>query len=310
MPETAQVWSFLSNTVDQSPEASSSGSFPVHLNSYLFVTGESEFLNSQKSADSIKSIGISSNEKRSPYNSGSLDYRNSKSIEEYELENIELRRNLDVMTRRVQELELAQQENTMLRSSIIQFHQDVQKKRTAGPMIVRAPNGSQISNSLKFKKQTMINSAKFEQIKGNERGTNDLSNVQSGSREISTDGKVANDSTLLERIKYLETELERVNGLYNGLLQKWERLKESARKKKESKTAIYSDLESSLYIGHDNSILDSVGGIENKTENKNNIANSIYHAAESKGHETDEEVISPMGQSMGQSLYYSIGSKQ
>ncbi len=55
-------------------------------------------------------------------------YYSSKSIEEYEMENQQLKNTIDMMSRRIAELERTQQENTLLRSSIIQFKQDIQKQ--------------------------------------------------------------------------------------------------------------------------------------------------------------------------------------
>lgn len=52
----------------------------------------------------------------------------SKSIEEYELENRQLKSTVDLLSKRIVELERASQENNMLRSSIIQFRQDIQKQ--------------------------------------------------------------------------------------------------------------------------------------------------------------------------------------
>jgi hypothetical protein len=50
-----------------------------------------------------------------------------KCIQEYELENDQLKKTVDLLSKRVIDLESAQQENNMLRSSIIQFRHDIQK---------------------------------------------------------------------------------------------------------------------------------------------------------------------------------------
>lgn len=54
--------------------------------------------------------------------------RSQKTIEEYEIENKQLKHTIDLLSKRVLELEQTQHENTMLRSSIIQFRQEIQKQ--------------------------------------------------------------------------------------------------------------------------------------------------------------------------------------
>lgn len=51
-----------------------------------------------------------------------------KTNEEYEVENQHLKKTIDQLSKRVAELERAQQENDLLRSSIMQFRNDIQKQ--------------------------------------------------------------------------------------------------------------------------------------------------------------------------------------
>jgi hypothetical protein len=53
---------------------------------------------------------------------------NSKTLEEYEIENRQLKLTVDMLAKRVADLERAQRENNMLRSSIMQLREDYQKQ--------------------------------------------------------------------------------------------------------------------------------------------------------------------------------------
>jgi hypothetical protein len=49
-------------------------------------------------------------------------------LEELEMENQELKQTVDLLTQKIVQLEQTHQENHMLKSSIIQFRQDIQKQ--------------------------------------------------------------------------------------------------------------------------------------------------------------------------------------
>jgi hypothetical protein len=51
-----------------------------------------------------------------------------KTIEDLEVENAQLKHTIELLSKRVADLERTQQENNMLRSSIIQFRQDIQRQ--------------------------------------------------------------------------------------------------------------------------------------------------------------------------------------
>jgi predicted RNase H-like nuclease (RuvC/YqgF family) len=55
-------------------------------------------------------------------------HNEKKTIEELENENAQLKHTIELLSKRVADLERTQQENNMLRSSIIQFRQDIQRQ--------------------------------------------------------------------------------------------------------------------------------------------------------------------------------------
>ncbi|KAJ3253349.1 hypothetical protein HK103_000728 [Boothiomyces macroporosus] len=128
----------------------------------------------------------------------------TKTLEEYQIENEQLKHTVDQLTKRVAELEKTQQENTMLRSSIIQFRQDVQKHRQLNQSIPPGrPQRSKLSMSVMPAVPTQPEST-------------DVGGLQS-------------------RIKELEAQLKIVSEQHQQQLRKWEKLKETAKKKRESK---------------------------------------------------------------------------
>ncbi|KAJ3276640.1 hypothetical protein HDV01_004173 [Terramyces sp. JEL0728] len=129
----------------------------------------------------------------------------TKTIEEYQIENEQLKHTVDQLTKRVAELEKTQHENTMLRSSIIQFRQDVQKHRQLNQSIPPGrPQRSKLSMSVMPSAPT----------------------IQESPSDV---------GVLQSRINQLETQLKIVGEQHQLQLRKWEKLKETAKKKRESK---------------------------------------------------------------------------
>ncbi|KAJ3324142.1 hypothetical protein HDV06_000683 [Boothiomyces sp. JEL0866] len=129
----------------------------------------------------------------------------TKTLEEYQIENEQLKQTVDLLTKRVAELEKTQQENTMLRSSIIQFRQDVQKHRQLNQSIPPGrPQRSKLSMSV------------MPAVPANQNDQTDVGVLQT-------------------RVKQLEAQLKIVSEQHQLQLRKWEKLKETAKKKRESK---------------------------------------------------------------------------
>ncbi len=57
-----------------------------------------------------------------------VNQEQKRTIEELVEENAQLKHTIDLLSKRVLELERTQQENTMLKSSIIQFQKDIQRQ--------------------------------------------------------------------------------------------------------------------------------------------------------------------------------------
>ncbi|TPX34018.1 hypothetical protein SmJEL517_g03267 [Synchytrium microbalum] len=138
------------------------------------------------------------------------DLRVLKTSEELRLENASLKMTVDMLSRQVVALQRAAEENDMLRSSIIQFRQDVQKEKAKQRMLKPTPGGFPSSPAA----STMMDE-----------------------REASLTRKVV---SLQDELKLAKQDVERVkqeNERHVSALHKyrerWERLKESAKKRKE-----------------------------------------------------------------------------
>ncbi|KAI9205455.1 uncharacterized protein BJ171DRAFT_581132 [Polychytrium aggregatum] len=133
----------------------------------------------------------------------------NRTADELMAENDELRTTIDALTKRLAVMEKAWEENSVLRNSIIQFRQDVQKQ------------------AKRYKQSPLGLSRQYSTpASGKHVGT-------------MTDPM---DTDLQSRVAELEAELEKCKQeneaqtlVMNKYKDRWERLKESARKKKESK---------------------------------------------------------------------------
>ncbi|CAG8513570.1 15115_t:CDS:10 [Acaulospora colombiana] len=131
----------------------------------------------------------------------------TKTLEEYAMENQQLKSTLDIMSKRMQAHEKAAEENSMLRSSILQFKNDFQKQAK------RIKASQEMLRSMSIMKQT--------------------------SPESSTVGNV---QLLQRRVKELEEELrivkidnQKQKDLMTKYRERWEKLKESAKKRRVNK---------------------------------------------------------------------------
>ncbi|CAB4475487.1 hypothetical protein RhiirA1_455743 [Rhizophagus irregularis] len=143
---------------------------------------------------------------------GSLS-SNTKSLEEYSIENKQLKAIIDNMSKRMLTYEKAAEENNMLKSSILQFKNDVQKQA--------------------------------KRIKASQEILRSSSIVKQPSPESSTVG----NAYLQRRIKELEeenrllrSERDKQQELVAKYKDRWEKLKESAKKKRVNKQAEASPL--------------------------------------------------------------------
>jgi phosphoenolpyruvate-protein kinase (PTS system EI component) len=181
------------------------------LNSYMFVRSGGDRLEESR-LDPIASSSISTSQPKS------LTRSQHRTIEEYEQENAHLHRTVELLTKRVIELERAQQENTLLRSSIMQFRQDLQKQRQLNHQIFQSipPSNNSASSSQKNSRSRMAMSA----------------NHGSGAAGDSNSSLVPE---LMKKIESLELELASANEQIATQQRKWDRLKENVKKKRESK---------------------------------------------------------------------------
>ncbi|KAG9294110.1 hypothetical protein G9A89_021469 [Geosiphon pyriformis] len=130
----------------------------------------------------------------------------SKTIEEYAIENQQLKLILDNLSKRMLAYEKAAEENSMLKSSIMQFRNDVEKQ------------AKRIKQSQELRSSLLV-------------------------RQLSPDSSAVTNSNFLQRrVKELEDELRKVKHdnetqkvLMTKYRERWEKLKESAKKRRSEK---------------------------------------------------------------------------
>ncbi|KAI8582288.1 hypothetical protein K450DRAFT_228256 [Umbelopsis ramanniana AG] len=137
----------------------------------------------------------------------------SKTIEEYAIENKHLKNTVDKLSRQVSYWKKAADEGNVLKSSILQFRNDVQKQ------------AKRIMQSQESMKSSMINgqygaaSVLSKSSKPNE-GTSATSNPQARIKELE-------DEVMALRVEY-----NRQKDLMSKYKERWEKLKESAKKRR------------------------------------------------------------------------------
>ncbi|KAJ3306576.1 hypothetical protein HDV03_004705 [Kappamyces sp. JEL0829] len=168
--------------------------------------------------------------------------RHARTLEECEAENAQLKRTVELQAKRIAELERAQQENNMLRSSIIQFRQDLQKQRAINPQLYASiPPGSS-GNTVSYPR-------------GPSRAKLSMSMNQPVPRpplpQAASQDSPSN-KMLLDKVHHLENELAKAQEQIQTQQRKWDKLKETVKKKKESKVAGISGSASEISIVTDN----------------------------------------------------------
>ncbi|KAL5032760.1 hypothetical protein RTP6_000821 [Batrachochytrium dendrobatidis] len=162
-----------------------------------------------------------------------------KTLEEYRIENNHLKQIVDKLTQQMVHFERAADENTILKSSILQLRSDVQKhakRYYSGTM-----NGNSMYSSVM---QNFVGAGLSQGSLGSSQKSADL--AMSVSQESDS-----NSSTMIkglkDRIAHLEneltvvkSELEQQNLVITKYRERWDKLKESTKKKKESRS--YTDL--------------------------------------------------------------------
>ncbi|ORX89016.1 hypothetical protein K493DRAFT_358793 [Basidiobolus meristosporus CBS 931.73] len=131
----------------------------------------------------------------------------TKTIEEYAIENQHLKKAIDILSRQVNALEKAAEENTLLKSSIIQLRQDVQKQGKKGRL---APE--------------------LSRIYGSKYSTGESQYVSSNAHTAITPQKKIQE--LEEEVRLLKLENEKQSMMLNKYRDRWDQLKESAKKKR------------------------------------------------------------------------------
>ncbi|KAI9342593.1 hypothetical protein BDR26DRAFT_271774 [Obelidium mucronatum] len=187
---------------------------------------------------------------------GQVDSRNNlggrqKTTEELHIENDQLRQTVDFLAKRVAALEKADQENNMLKSSIIQFRQDIQKQAKR----YGVPSGAAAIGSFtpRFNSaDTHIQPLQQRRPPNNSPSSSGLMNSQANlgasairSRMAPTTEVPASDiAAVFARVQALEEELrilKETHAMEVGELTKykerWLKVKESARRKKEERNA-------------------------------------------------------------------------
>ncbi|KAJ3203611.1 hypothetical protein HDU82_006479 [Entophlyctis luteolus] len=177
----------------------------------------------------------------------------AKTIEELQMENEQLKQTVDYLSKKVQALEKAGEENNLLKSSIMQFQQDVQRqaKRYGVP-------GSHAVTAGSIQQQRKQNSS-----------TNiSQSQSQSPATIPGSDISLAEARAAINRVSMLEAELSAVNQSHAKQIEeltkykdRWFKVKETARKKKDIKVAAATDVSADeVAIGEKGSTGAGAGG--------------------------------------------------
>ncbi|KAJ3059530.1 hypothetical protein HDU98_004484 [Podochytrium sp. JEL0797] len=174
----------------------------------------------------------------------------SKSTEELQLENEQLRNTVDFLSKRLSLLEKADQENNMLKSSIIQFRQDVQRQAKR----YGVPSASSLSGStspggpfLPFPRHFSTGDPPLRgrPINASPSSSGMLHSQgnlgDSGGRSKYSDADAA---AAIARVSALEEELQTTKSAHEKQIEelikykeRWLKVKDSARRKKEGKAA-------------------------------------------------------------------------
>ncbi|KAI8069195.1 hypothetical protein BC940DRAFT_298123 [Gongronella butleri] len=138
-----------------------------------------------------------------------------------QVENEHLKRQVDQLTRRLRSLEKTAEESHMLKSSILQFRNDVQRQ---AKRIMQSHDPASLRSSVAFGPLT---------------GSAIHPTVQSYPRPPPLNANGASNAELVSRIKELEDENKRLKDqnekqqlLMNKYRERWEKLKESAKKRR------------------------------------------------------------------------------
>ncbi|KAJ3247922.1 hypothetical protein HDU78_002675 [Chytriomyces hyalinus] len=197
-----------------------------------------------------------------------------KTYEELQLENEQLKQTVDFLAKRVSVLDKAAEENNMLKSSIIQFRQDIQKQAkrfgvpsNAGPHFSHLPpprhNSSESNHGRQLSptSSSVMNQSQMS-LPG---GTGEASKTKHGQGSGSLTAEVQDQ--LYSKVNRLELELNTLKEQYDQQEQelakykeKWIKAKDSARKKKELKTATTGLAASALMLEDSAPTAEGLGG--------------------------------------------------
>ncbi|KAJ1566087.1 hypothetical protein HK096_002221 [Nowakowskiella sp. JEL0078] len=170
---------------------------------------------------------------------GKSGYSKNKTNEELLIENDHLKQNIEQLLRRVASLEKAGEENTFLKSSIIQFRQDYQKQAKrmmqshAG--IVPGISSSVIHPGMSRLQAPLFRSPLSASATGDfgqSKNAGITRKADKGASKRNTNPQRSNS-----RPKNFDKKIRQTQ-IANKYKERWERLKETARKKKEAKQPI------------------------------------------------------------------------
>ncbi|KAH6600423.1 hypothetical protein BASA50_002320 [Batrachochytrium salamandrivorans] len=234
------------NDESQSERSSSLGNTAI-LQSYLLVSPNTPFIpHASGGLDHMVTTTQRRTPSLPPY--GKIDESFStpsakKTLEEYSIENTHLRQIVDKLTTQIAQLGKTEDENTMLKSSIIQLRNDVhrQVKRylpgiggASGlqPLSMHNTAGPGSSHS------HLLSSA------GSGSMLASVSHLETGTMSANIKALNGRIVQLEEELKMTRLELEQQNLIVSKYKDRWEKLKEASKKKKESRMS--ADLSSSI----------------------------------------------------------------
>ena len=181
------------------------------------------------------------------------------------------------MSKRIVELERAHQENTMLKSSIIQFREDVQRQRAHMHSSI-PPSGRGVSSGSDSLRSKLMSISLHQ---------GSLPTQQTSAASSNKDVEIQH---LYQKNAILELELSKAQEIILAQQKKWDKLKETVKKKREGKTSSSQSASDSISIFTDNLQPEQVAAISS-------------HAAGDRSSGNPSNPLSPSSSSLYFSTY-------
>ncbi|KAJ3031566.1 UNVERIFIED_CONTAM: hypothetical protein HDU68_002664 [Siphonaria sp. JEL0065] len=208
----------------------------------------------------------------------------SKTMEELQIENEQLKHTVDFLAKRVSALEKADQENNMLKSSIIQFRQDVQRQAKRYGIPGSASMTGPLAPRYNSTDTHVVQQRRPNHFSPSSSGLmNSQGNMAASHQTKTTDSEgtaaIARVAALEDELRTLKETYDKEVGELTKYKERWLKVKESAKRKKEGKAA--AELAASTLDENSMGGLGAVNGMEASTTSS--TSGVINHAASTLG---------------------------